>query len=104
MTRNAFLKASVPGEPLEVLKGRQVADAAWAERAFVGKERLASPIRIQRGRPKTRENAPITVVKAIRLRVQLLAKLKAEAEAQGLSLNPLLQMAASENLTHHQGT
>lgn len=103
MTRAAFRKASGPGEPLEVLKGRQEADAVWAERAFAGKEPLSSPIRIQRGRPKAGEEAPLTVVKAIRLPVQLLARLKAEAEAQGLSLNALLQMAASEDLTHHQG-
>lgn len=103
MGMEAFLKASGPGEPLEVLKDRQVADAAWAERAFAGKETLAPPIRIQRGRPKTGEGAPPTVVKAIRLPVQLLEKLQAKAEAQGLSLNALLQMAASEYLTHHRG-
>lgn len=103
MSMAAFLDASGPGEPLEVLKGRQEADAAWAERAFVGKEPLAPPIRIQRGRPKVGEDAPPTVVKAIRLPVQLLEKLQAKAEAQGLSLNALLQMAASEYLTHHRG-
>jgi len=103
MSMEAFLNASGSGEPLEVLKGRQEADAAWAERAFAGKEPLAPPIRIQRGRPKTGEDAPPTVVKAIRLPVQLLEKLQAKAEAQGLSLNALLQMAASEYLTHHRG-
>ena len=103
MSMEAFLKASGPGEALEVLKGRQEADAAWAERAFAGKEPLAPPIRIQRGRPKNGEDAPPTVVKAIRLPVQLLEKLQAKAEAQGLSLNALLQMAASEYLTHHRG-
>jgi hypothetical protein len=103
MSIEAFLKASGPGEPLEVLQSRQEADAAWAERAFAGKEPLSPPIRIQRGRPKAGEDAPPTVVKAIRLPVQLLAKLQAKAEAQGLSLNALLQMAASEYLAHHRG-
>jgi len=102
MTMEAFLKVSGPGEPLEVLKDRQEADAAWAERAFAGKEPLAPPIRLQRGRPKAGEEAPPTVVKAIRLPVQLLESLQAKAEAQGLSLNALLQMAASEYLTHHR--
>ena len=103
MSMEAFLKASGPGESLEVLKGRQVADAAWSERAFAGKETLAPPIRIQRGRPKAGEDAPPSVVKAIRLPIQLLEKLQAKAEAQGLSLNALLQMAALEYLTHHRG-
>lgn len=103
MTREAFLKASGPGEPLEVLKGRQQADAAWAEGAFMGREPLAQPIRIQRGRPKAGEEAPPTVVKAIRFPVQLLEQLRAKAEAQGLSLNALLQVAAAEYLGHHGG-
>ena len=104
MSMGAFLKASGPGEPLEVLKSRQEADATWAERAFAGKEPLAPPIRIQRGRPKAGEGAPPTVVKAIRLPVQLLDQLQAKAEASGLSLNAILQMAALEYLTHHRGT
>lgn len=103
MTMDAFLKASGPGEPLEVLKGRQETDAAWAERAFAGKEPLAPPIRLQRGRPKAGEEASPTVVKAIRIPVQLLEMLQAKAEAQGLSLNAILQMAASEYLAHHRG-
>lgn len=103
MTMEAFLKTSGPGESLEVLKRRQEADAAWAERAFVGEEPLASPIRIRRGRPKAGEDAPPTVVKAIRLPIQLLEQLQAKAKAQGLSLNALLQMAAAEYLTHHRG-
>jgi predicted DNA binding CopG/RHH family protein len=49
------------------------------------------------------EAAPQTVVKAIRLPVHLLERLQAKAEAQGLSLNALLQMAASEYLSHHRG-
>ena len=103
MSMKAFLKASAPGEPLEVLQARHEEDAEWAERAFAGNETLAPPIRIQRGRPKTGEEAPQTVVKAIRLPVHLLEKLQAKAEAQGLSLNALLQMAASEYLSHHRG-
>lgn len=103
MTLDRFLKASGPGESLEVLKSRQGADAAWAERAIAGKEPLALPIRIQRGRPKAGEDAPPTVVKAIRLPVQLLEKLQDKAKVQGLSLNALLQMAASEYLAHHRG-
>jgi hypothetical protein len=103
MTIDTFLKISGPGEPVEVLKGRQKVDAAWAERAFAGKELLAPPIRLQRGRPKVGEEALPTVVKAIRLPVQLLETLQAKAEAQGLSLNALLQMAASEYLAHHRG-
>lgn len=103
MSMETFLKASGPGESLEVLKSRQEVDAAWAERAFAGKDPLAPPIRIQRGRPKAGEEAPPTVVKAIRLPVQLLEKLQAIAEAQGLTFNALLQVAASEYLTHHRG-
>lgn len=103
MTLETFLKASAPGEPLETLKARQEVDAAWAERAFEGKEPLEPPIRLQRGRPKVGEEAPPTVVKAVRLPVQLLEKLQAKAEAQGLSLNALLQTAAAEYLAHHRG-
>ena len=103
MTMKAFLEAAGPGEPLEILRGRQEGDAAWAMRAFDGKELLGLPIRIQRGRPKAGEEAPPTVVKAVRLPVQLLEKLQATAEAQGLSLNALLQMAAAEYLTHRRG-
>ena len=103
MTMDAFLEASGPGEPLEVLRSRQDVDAAWAERAFAGREPLAPPVRIQRGRPKAGEDAPPTIVKAIRLPVQLLEKLQIKAKAQGLSLNALLQMAASEYLTRHRG-
>lgn len=103
MSLEAFLEATGPGEPLDVLKARQTADAAWADRAFAGREPLAPPIRIQRGRPRAGEAAPPTVVKAIRLPVQLLELLQAKAEAQGLTLNALLQMAASEYLAHHPG-
>lgn len=103
MTRDAFLKASGPGETLEVLKGRQEADATWAERAFAGKEPLGPPIRLQRGRPKAGEEAPPTVVKAIRIPVRLLEMLQAKAKAQGLPLNAILQMAALEYLAHHRG-
>ena len=103
MTLDAFLEVSGPGEALEVLSSRQETDAAWAERAFAGEEPLGPPIRIQRGRPKAGEDPPPTVVKAIRLPVKLLEKLQARAEAQGLSLNALLQMALSEYLTHHRG-
>lgn len=103
MNLETFLKASGPGEPLEVLKARQAEDAAWAERAFEGLEPLGPPIRLKRGRPKAGEDASPTVVKAVRLPVQLLEMLQAKAEAQGLSLNALLQMAAAEYLTHHRG-
>lgn len=103
MSMKAYLEVSGPGEPLEDLRARQEEDAAWATRAFEGKEPLGTPVRIQRGRPKAGEEAPPTVVKAIRLPVQLLEKLQAQAEAQGLSLNALLQMAAAEYLTHHRG-
>ena len=103
LSMERFLKASGPGEPLDVLRARQAEDAAWAERAFAGKEQLAHPIRLQRGRPKAGEEAPPTVVKAVRLPVQLLAKLQAKAKAQGLSLNALLQTAAAEYLAHHRG-
>lgn len=103
MTIDAFLKISAPGDPLKVLRSRQETDAVWAERAFAGKERLAPPIRLQRGRPKTGEKVPPTAVKAIRLPVQLVEMLQAKAAAQGLSLNALLQMAASEYLAHHRG-
>jgi hypothetical protein len=101
MTMDAFLKLSGPGETLEVLKDRQKIDAVWAERAFAGKEPLAPPIRLRRGRPKAGEEAPLTIVKAIRLPVQLLETLQAKAKAQGISLNAILQLAASEYLTHH---
>jgi hypothetical protein len=103
MSMQAFIKASAPGEPVEVLQARQEEDAAWAERAFAGREPLGPPIRIQRGRPKAGEEAPQTVVKAIRLPVNLLERLQAKAEAQGLPLNALLQMAAAEYLAHHRG-
>jgi hypothetical protein len=103
LTMDAFLKVSGPGDPLDVLKARQKADAAWAERAFEGRERLSPPIRIRRGRPKAGEAAAPTVVKAVRLPVHLLERLQAEAQAQGLSLNALLQMAAADFLTHHRG-
>lgn len=100
MTMEAF--AAEPEEPLEVLKARQEADAAWAERAFAGQEPLGPPIRLQCGRPKAWEEAPPTVVKAIRMPVQLLASLQAQAEAQGLSLNALLPLAASGYLIRHR--
>ena len=103
MSMEAFIKDSGPGEPLEVLRARQEEDADWAERAFAGKAPLGPPIRIQRGRPKAGEEAPQTVVKAIRLPVHLLESLQAKAEAQGLSLNALLQIAAAEYLAHHRG-
>jgi len=103
MTLEAFLKASGPGEPLEALRSRQEVDAAWAERAFEGGEPLAPPVRIRRGRPKAGEKAAPTIVKAIRLPVELLEKLQVKAKAQGLSLNALLQAAASEYLTRHRG-
>ena len=103
MTMKAFLAASGPGEPLEILRARQEEDAAWAARAFAGKEPLGLPIRIQRGRPKAGEETLPTVVKAIRLPMHLLEKLQATAEAQGLSLNALLQVAAAQYLTRHRG-
>lgn len=103
MNMEEFMKFSGPGEPLELLRGRQEEDAEWAERAFQGKEPLAPPIRLQRGRPKTGEDAPPTVVKAIRLPVSLLEMLQARAEAQGMTLNALLQLAVSEYLAHHKG-
>lgn len=103
LTMEDFLEGSGPGEPLEVLQGRHAVDAAWAERAFRGEAPLGPTIRIQRGRPKAGDPAPATVVKAIRLPVQLLELLQAKAQAQGLSLNALLQMAASEYLTRHRG-
>jgi hypothetical protein len=103
MSREAFLAESGPGEPLEVVKARQLEDARWAERAFAGEEPLGPPIRIQRGRPKNGEEPAETVVKAIRLPVHLLESLQAQAKAQGLSLNALLQMAAAEYLHHHRG-
>ena len=103
MTMDEFLAATGPGEPLEVLRARQEEDARWAERAFAGKEPLEPAIRIQRGRPKSGEEAPETVVKAIRLPVHLLESLQARARAQGLSLNALLQLAAAEYLAHHRG-
>ncbi len=98
-----FEKASSPGEPPETLRARQEADAAWAERAFRGEERLGAPIRLQRGRPKAGEIAAPTVVKAIRLPEALLQQLKVRAKAEGLSLNALLQVAAAEYLVHHRG-
>jgi hypothetical protein len=98
-----FEKASGPGEPLEALRARQEADAAWAERAFRGEELLGTPIRLQRGRPKTGEPAAPTVVKAIRLPEALLKQLQIRAKAEGLSLNALLQTAALEYLLHHRG-
>lgn len=88
---------------MEVLRSRQEADAAWAERAFRGEAPLGPPIRIRRGRPMAGEAAPPTVVKAIRLPVRLLEQLQARAQAQGLSLNALLQVAASEFLSRHRG-
>jgi hypothetical protein len=103
MTMDEFLAESGPGEALEVLKARQKEDARCAERAFAGEEPLGPLIRIQRGRPKSGEKAAETVVKAIRLPVHLLESLQAQAKAQGLSLNALLQMAAAEYLHHHRG-
>jgi hypothetical protein len=103
MTMDEFLAATGPGEPLEVLRARQEEDAKWAVRAFAGMEPLEPPIRIQRGRPKSGEDAPETVVKAVRLPVHLLERLQAKAQAQGLSLNALLQLAAAEYLAHHRG-
>jgi hypothetical protein len=98
-----FEKASGPGEPLEVLRARQEADATWAERAFGGEEALGTPIRIQRGRPRAGDPAAPTVVKAIRLPEALLNQLQIRARAEGLSLNALLQMAAAEYLMRHRG-
>jgi len=103
MTMDAFLAESGPGEALDVLKARQKADARWAERAFAGEEPLGPPIRIQRGRPKMGQEPAETVVKAIRLPVPLLESLQAQAQAEGLSLNALLQMAVAEYLHHHRG-
>ena len=103
MSMAEFEKASGPGEPLEVLQARQKVDAAWAERAFMGEEVLGTPIRIQRGRPRTGDPAPPTVVKAIRLPEALLNQLQIRARAEGLSLNALLQMAAAEYLVRHRG-
>ena len=98
-----FRKVAGPGEPLDVLRARQEADAAWAERAFRGAEALGAPIRLRRGRPKAGDSAAPTVVKAIRLPEALLQQLQATANAEGLSLNALLQMAAVEYLVHHRG-
>jgi len=98
-----FEKASAPGEPLEALRARQEADAAWAERAFRGGELMGAPIRLQRGRPKAGDPAAPTVVKAIRLPEALLKQLQIRAKAEGLSLNALLQVAAHEYLVHHRG-
>jgi len=103
ISMDEFLAAVGPGEPLEVLRARQEVDAKWADRAFAGQEPLGPSIRIQRGRPKSGENAPETVVKAIRLPVYLLKSLQDKAKAQGLSLNALLQLAAAEYLSHHRG-
>ena len=103
MTMEQFLAESGPGEQLEILKARQGEDAQWAGRAFVGGEPLGPPIRIRRGRPKGGEETAETVVKAIRLPVHLLESLQAKANAQGLSLNALLQIAAAEYLHHHRG-
>lgn len=103
MSMAEFEKAAGPGEALEALQARQAADAAWAERAFKGEEQLAAPIRIQRGRPRAGEPAPPTVVKAIRLPAALLRQLQIRANAEGLSLNALLQMAAAEYLVRHRG-
>jgi hypothetical protein len=103
MTMEEFLAESGPGDLVEVLKARQKEDARWAGRAFVGVEPLAPAIRIQRGRPRNGEEAAETVVKAIRLPVRLLESLQAQAKAQGLSLNALLQTAAAEYLHNHRG-
>jgi hypothetical protein len=103
ISMDEFLAAVGPGEPLEVLRARQEVDAKWADRAFAGQEPLEPSIRIQRGRPKLGENAPETIVKAVRLPVHLLESLQAKAKAQGLSLNALLQLAATEYLSHHRG-
>jgi hypothetical protein len=103
MSMAGFEKTSGPGEPLEVLRARQEADAAWAERAFRGEEALGTPIRIQRGRPRAGDPAAPTVVKAIRLPETLLKQLQTRAKAEGLSLNALLQTAAAEYLVRHRG-
>ena len=104
MTFQGLLKKMGPGESLEILRKRQDADAEWAERAMAGEEPLGEAIRIQRGRPKAGERVPETVVKAVRLPIHLLEKLQAQAKAQGLSLNALLQMAAAEYLAHHRSS
>jgi hypothetical protein len=103
MSMAEFEKVSEPGEPLETLRARQEADAAWAERAFQDREVLGTPIRIRRGRPKAGDTAAPTVVKAIRLPEALLEQLQTRAKAEGLSLNALLQVAAVEYLMHHRG-
>lgn len=103
MSMTEFEKAAGPGDPLQTLKARQEADAAWAERAFRDGEALGTPIRIQRGRPRAGESAAPTVVKAIRLPETLLKQLQTRAKAEGLSLNALLQMAAAEYLVRHRG-
>jgi hypothetical protein len=103
MSMTEFEKASGPGEALEELKARQETDAAWAEGAFKGDERLGTAIRIQRGRPRAGDPAAPTVVKAIRLPETLLKQLQTRAKAEGLSLNALLQMAAAEYLVRHRG-
>jgi len=103
VTLEAFLAGCGPGDDLETLKARQPEDAEWAERAFEGKERLGPPIRLKRGRPKRGERPPETVVKAIRLPVDLLENLREKAETQGISLNALLQLAALEYLRRHPG-
>jgi hypothetical protein len=102
MSMTEFDKASGPGETLEELRARQEADAAWAERAFRGKEALGTPIRIQRGRPRAGDPVAPTVVKAIRLPETLLKQLQTRARAEGLSLNALLQMAVAEYLVRHR--
>ena len=103
MSMAEFEKTTGPGEPLETLQARQETDAAWAERAFRGKEALGTPIRIQRGRPRAGDPATPTVVKAIRLPETLLEQLQTRAKAEGLSLNALLQMALAEYLVRHRG-
>jgi hypothetical protein len=103
MSMAEFEKTASPGETLEELRVRQEADAAWAERAFMGEEALGTPIRIQRGRPTAGDPAAPTVVKAIRLPEALLNQLQIRARAEGLSLNALLQMAAAEYLVRHRG-
>jgi hypothetical protein len=77
-----------------------VSETASAERAIGDAASPATPIRTQRGRPKTGVDVPPTVVKAIRLPVSLLRQLQTRAEAEGISLNALLQMAASDYLAH----
>lgn len=103
MSMSELEKSAGPGEPLEALRARQEADAAWAERAFRGEEPLGAPLRLRRGRPKAGETAAPTVVKAIRLPEALLKQLQAQAKAEGLSLNALLQVAAVDYLMHHRG-